>query len=144
MRGFSLVEIIIVTAIIGIVSSIAVASYKSSRTSGEPRRNAYVFADSLRDASLRAIAMENDTSWGARLGSTSVTVFSGGSYAGRVTSRDKVYSIGQSTTTITGIIEVVFSKYSGIPNTSGTTTFSNIYASSSVYISPNGFVASQL
>ncbi len=136
-RGYSLIELVIVLAIFGVVAIIGAASYGNSRNAQAARQNAYVYSDALKEATLKAKAMESDTAWGVSVGQNSVTVFSGATFADRMVARDIDYAISDKAL-VSGITEVVFAKFTALPSTTGTTTFANAYATSSVYISPNG------
>jgi len=141
-RGFSLPELIISIAIITIVAGVAISSYSSIRGVNDPQRAVYVYANTLREASRKARLMEYDSAWGVRLGSTSATLFSGATYATRVASRDVSYdfSLSGPITASGQTSDVVFLPLTGLSSTTGTTTFSNAIASSSVYLWTGGII----
>ena len=117
---------IVVIGIISIVGSISLVTYNTLRYVGDARHAAYVFVDALKEAQNKAKIMEYDTAWGVKVNTADAVVFSGASYSGRETSRDKVYIIPKDLI-ISGPTEIVFAKFTGLPNTSGTTTFSNAF-----------------
>lgn len=137
-KGFSLLEIIIVMAILAILGSIALNSYKPMLETGHPISAAQAYGNALREAKGRANNMLDDTAWGARVTSDSIIVFSGASYAARVSSRDKTTSI--PSVQVAGPTEIVFAKFTGLPSTTGTTTFSNAYASTTVSTNTAGII----
>jgi prepilin-type N-terminal cleavage/methylation domain-containing protein len=137
MKGFSLIEVIVVIAIIGVVGSVSVTTYNTLRQKGDSKHAAYVYVDALKEARNKAKAMSFDTDWGVNILSSEVAVFSGASYAGRVTARDRIYDLPDNLT-VSGPTEIVFAKFSGQPSAFGTTTFSNSFGSSSVYLSNSG------
>ncbi len=140
MRGFTLVETLVVLGIVAAMMTVAVQPFRAmdgTRDATDAGR-AYVYA--LREAALKAQTMEQDSAWGVRLATSSITVFSGASYASRTASRDRVFGIA-SDLAFSGPTEVVFAKFSGAPGTTGTTTISNRYASSTVNVNAAGTVA---
>lgn len=138
MKGYTLVELIIVLAIIGTVAAVAVPSYQAILKSGDARHAALVYADALREAQNRAKLMEFDTAWGTAIVNQSVVVFSGASYAARTAARDKTYVLPN--VTVTGATSTVFTKFAGAPSAIATTTFANAYASTTVTLTSGGGV----
>ncbi|MBC7766675.1 type II secretion system protein [Arenimonas sp.] len=138
-KGFSLVEMIIVFAIMSVMGTVVLTTYMSIRKTGDATRAGMVQVAALVNANARARVMESDTDWGVKVSSTSTTIFSGASFATRVGVRDAVYSIPNGLT-ITGPSEIVFAKFSGTPSLVGTTTFSNDYGTSSVYVWLGGII----
>jgi prepilin-type N-terminal cleavage/methylation domain-containing protein len=139
-RGFSLIELLIAISIILIVGAAITTSYTAARGTGEPLHDSYMYVDALREATLRARSMEYDTDWGVKITGGNTIVFSGSSYASRTASRDHAYD-SSDTLTVGGVTEIVFAKFSGTPNTSGTTTFQNKYATTSVNVSATGVIS---
>lgn len=139
MRGFSVAEIIVVLAILGSIMALSFTPLRQVATVRTAADAARTYGYALTDARQRASAMQNDTAWGVRLASTSVTVFSGASYAARTASRDRSFSI-PSGLTVSGPTEVVFAKLSGAPNATGTTTIGNGVATSTVVIGNGGAI----
>lgn len=139
MKGFSIIEIIVVIAIISIVGSVSVVTYNTMRKVGDTKHAAYVFVDALKEAKNKAKMMDNNTDWGVKINLTDITVFSGSSYNTRNSNQDKTYEIPPNLT-ISGPTEIVFSKFSSLPNTFGTTTFGNAFGTSSTYVLEAGVI----
>ncbi len=138
-RGFSIIEVLVTISITAVLLAVSVNAYASVRQTRDPLRVSYIYSDALKQAIVKARAMDNDLSWGVRINSGAIVVFSGTSYATRATSLDKTYSF-PTTVTATGITEVVFNKFSGRTVTSGTTTFSNSFSSKSVTLTSGGAI----
>jgi prepilin-type N-terminal cleavage/methylation domain-containing protein len=140
MKGFSLIEMLVVLAIIGIIGSISVVTFNTMRKVGDAKHAAYVYVDSLKEAKNMAKMMKYDTNWGVKVNESDTVVFNGPSYSGRESAHDSQYVI-PSNLNISGVTEIVFSKFTGLPDVFGTTTFSNDFGTSSVYISGEGAVS---
>ena len=135
MKGFSIIEIIVVIAIISIVGSVSMVTYNTMRKVGDAKHATYVFVDALKEAKNKAKMMEGDTPWGVSILPPNIVVFSGSSYASKLS--EKNYTIPNNLT-VSGPTEIVFAKLTGLPNNFGTTTFSNDFGTSSAYILESG------
>jgi prepilin-type N-terminal cleavage/methylation domain-containing protein len=139
MRGYSLIELLIVVGLIGLISGVVVTAYKSTLNVQSPRSAALALYVSLADASLRARSMQQDSAWGVEVLTDKVVTFKGTVYATRDTTQDRTLLL-PSQITITGVTDTVFSKFTGLPSSIGTTTFKTTFASSSVYLLSSGMV----
>ncbi len=137
MKGFSIIEIIVVMALISIVGSISVVTYNTMRQLGDVKHASYVLVNALKEAKNKAKMMQADTDWGVNITSTDVIVFNGSSYTNNFS--EKSYDIPNNLT-IEGLTEIVFSKFTGLPTSYGTTTFSNDFGTSSVYVLEGGAI----
>ena len=93
MKGFSVIEIIIVIAIISMVGSVSMVTYSTMKKVGDTKHATYVFVDALKEAKNKAKMMDHDTDWGVNIVNTTVVVFSGASYLTRISNQDKIYTI---------------------------------------------------
>jgi len=139
MRGYSLIEIIFVIAIIGFLSSISISAFSKMRQVNQPKYASFVFADALKEASIKSKSSEEDSSWGVKINSSNIVVFSGSTYGSRSSSMDRIYDI-PANLSFSGPTEIVFTKFYGLPSASGTTTFQNTFATSSVYVLASGAI----
>lgn len=82
-------------------------------------------AFSLRKAQHRALVAEQDSAWGVALLPTQLVVFSGDSYASRITRWDSGLSFSSTEYTLSSapsLTEIVYQKGSGLPLRTGTIT----------------------
>lgn len=139
MKGFTLFEIIIVLSFIVIVAIVAIpASLNFLKQQNLNTTTSNVLA-TLRQARSQAVSQKNDSSFGVKFLSNSYVLFQGSSYAARTTSQDLLFTI-PGTVSISGISEIVFTKRTGLPNTTGTILIMAGTASRSVNINQQGTI----
>lgn len=137
--GFTLVEIILSIAIITILSGIGIPVYQSLQSRNDLDLTVDAWAQSLRRAQILSRAVDSDTSWGVHVQGGETTLFKGTSYAARDEGFDETFTV-PGIISGSGITEVVFAKFTGLPQTTGSTTFSTAYDSRVVTISSKGTV----
>jgi len=122
--GLTVIELILSLGIILILFAVSVPLLRSFllRNDLDVVQNTVV-QDTYRAINL-ATSGERDSNWGVKITTGQITVFSGNSYATRNINYDETYSLA-SGVTISGQSEYVFSKFSGIPINTGTTTLTN-------------------
>jgi hypothetical protein len=98
-----------------------------------------VYAQALRRAEALSVAGRNDSPWGVAIATSSIVLFKGSSYASRDATYDDQYA-GSLGFLVSGVTEVDFAKFTGLPNTTGTTTITDILntISRTVYINGKG------
>jgi type II secretory pathway pseudopilin PulG len=137
-KGFSLPEILISITCIVIILGMSAPLYGSLQTRKELEVAVTSYVASLRTAQLRAQALYGDSEWGVVVGTGSILIFKGSSYALRATTSDESISVSP-TISVSGIQSIVFSKMNGIPNTFGTTTFTSVRnETKSIFINQRG------
>ncbi len=122
--GFTLIEMLLSVAVIGIIAAISAPVYQSFQNRNNIDIAAASVAQSLRRAEVLATAVDGDSNWGVDIRSGSITLFKGSSYAGRDTTFDEVYDMPTSIVP-SGLAQVVFARFSGVPQTTGTITLTN-------------------
>lgn len=67
---------------------------------------------------------DGDINWGVHMATGSILVYKGASFASRDMTYDEITDISPSIA-ITGVVDVTFSKFTGLPQTTGTTTLTS-------------------
>jgi prepilin-type N-terminal cleavage/methylation domain-containing protein len=132
MRGFTLIEILIVIALVLILAALISPIYGNFQSSGQLNDNVTQIVQYTRTARERSVARLNDSSHGVFFdvdptGDDKYVLYQGSSYATRFSSYDRevlLDSIFSLSTTLAGD-EVNFSKGLGIPNTTGIITLTH-------------------
>jgi len=116
--GFTLLELILVVALISITSAIVAPVYFSAKSADDLDNSANALASSLRKAQLLSMAVEGDSSWGVKLINENVVIFKGVDYLSRDSAWDEIFKVNKNIKN-SGLDEVVFSKLYGQPNLNG-------------------------
>lgn len=123
-RGFTLIEALLSLALIALLSGIAIPAYLRLQTRNDLDVATEGVALSLRRAMALSLSMDGDTDWGVRIATGDVTLFKGASYAARDSAYDEVTSMPSSISP-SGLNEVVYRKFTGMPQTTGTVTLTS-------------------
>lgn len=140
-RGFTLIEMGLSIALLAVIAGIGVPVYQALQVRNDLDIAATSLAQDYRRAQVLSQASQGDSSWGVHVDNiTGITLFKGTGYAARDASYDEVYSVPASIST-TGLLSVVFSRLTGLPQMIGTTTFtSNANEVRTVYVNAEGTV----
>lgn len=148
LRGFTLLEIVIVIAIISILAAIVVSPFMEFRRSQILAGDAGNIHALLNQARSHTLAAKNNTQYGVHFASSTVVMFAGGSYVPG--DPDNVSVALDSLVEISGIdlnngsSEVVFARLSGEASTSGSITLSLVpdeNQSKVITINPSGVIS---
>lgn len=140
-QGFTLLEVLLSVASIAIIAGISVPIYQSFQVRNDLDIATVEIAQSARRAQTLSQAVDGDTSWGIKIQSGSKAVFKGLSYAARDATFDEVFEVPTSITP-SGISEIVFTKFTGLPQTTGTITLtSNTNETRNITINAKGTVS---
>jgi len=127
-KGFSLVEVLVVLAIMGIVASIVLAGFNSFSKSKSVSIGAETITAILRQARNETLTSKDSLAYGVNFGTNKITIFVAPTYSeGVVTNRD--FTLNNNNTNLTvslsgGGTAVVFSKLNGETTQNGTITVS--------------------
>jgi prepilin-type N-terminal cleavage/methylation domain-containing protein len=127
--GFTIIEVLIAIAIIGVLASLTIAYFNSFLSRNELKNESIKIVDALRRARGQSMAGQSDSQWGVHFESNKYVLFQGNTF----TAND---SFNEETTlaevlTISSInlngggSNVVFSKINGETTQFGTTTIQN-------------------
>ena len=117
-------EMLLSVGILAMLAALSLPVYQSFYNRNELDITAQNLAGALRRAQTYARAGHNDNQWGVEIQPTAITVFQGGTFAGRDTSYDEVSAISAGTT-VGGLSEVLFAKLSGTPVSTGSVTLTS-------------------
>ena len=123
-QGFTLLEVLLSVALIAAIAGMSIPIYLSFQNRNELDIASVTVAQTLRRAQVLAQASDGDSSWGVHMGSTTITLFQGASYATRSSGFDEVFQVPENIES-SGLTEVVFEKFTGTPNTTGTLTYTS-------------------
>jgi len=141
-KGFTLIEMVLVIAIIGLLGALTVPLYQSFQVVTNRQSITSELVASLRRAKLKAIAADSDSSWGVAIGANQkITIFKGADFQNRDQNFDEVADIPANVSIESTISQIIFSKESGIPDTSGPVTLRDATGQSQdLTITPQGTV----
>jgi prepilin-type N-terminal cleavage/methylation domain-containing protein len=140
-QGFSIIEILVVAAILGILATVSLQSFKSLYLNAVLRGGAGEVYDSLSLARTKTLASKDDTVYGVRVSSTTVTRFTGSAYVpGSAT--NQVYSFEGGVTATSSLLntDIVFARFSGVSNATGTIYVRGAESTSTIRIHTSGLV----
>ncbi|MFA6588621.1 MAG: type II secretion system protein [Patescibacteria group bacterium] len=123
--GFTLLEVLLSIAIIGVLAATGVPIYQSLQNRNDLDIAATSLAQALRRAQTLSQAVDGDSNWGVSIQAGNIILFQGISYATRNSNFDETTSISP-TINLSGFNEVVFSKFSGLPISIGSLTLTSL------------------
>lgn len=125
-RGFTLIEMLLSVSIIGLLAGFSLPVYQSFQNRNELDITAQGLASALRRAQTYARGMNGDSDWGVSIQTGSIILFKGSVFASRDTAYDEPVTISPNTIVSGGVSQVLFTKFSGAPTTTGTVTLTSI------------------
>lgn len=136
--GFTLIELIIVVAIISMLGSFVSFAIISFLGQNNLKNTTEQLASTLKTAQQQSMAGKNNSSWGVRISSGNIILFSGSSYASRNPAFDVTYTV-PPTISIPST-DIVFEKITGNTNSSYILAITGQNDSSTVIVNQLGTV----
>lgn len=137
--GVSLIEVLIVISIIGILTGTSVSLYYYFRKSNDFGLAVWQVVNSVREAEMKARAVEEDDTWGVYVARNSVTIFKGDNFASRDSNFDKTKNIA-GVVSVSGQNPIIIEKFTGFPQSAGTLILNNGNSNHSIIINEKGAV----
>lgn len=138
--GFTIIELLLVIAIVTVIGTFSVVLFSRFLTQNSVANTQDQLVGQLRKAQIFAMMGKQNGNWGIRFGSNKITLFQGNSFAARNTAFDETSSVN-SNISITGFTEVVFTKKTGLPSTTGTYTITGNDTAKQIIINSQGVVS---
>jgi prepilin-type N-terminal cleavage/methylation domain-containing protein len=118
-NGFTLLEVLLSMALIAILAGVGLPTMYTLLSKNDLDVAQNQVAQSLGRATFLSSASDGDTTWGVKVLTGNIIIFKGTNYtSGRDANFDETYPIAASITP-SGLTEVVFSKMTGLPQTTG-------------------------
>lgn len=138
-RGFSLIELILAVALILIIGGFSMSFSTNFLLQNAAANTRDQFIGALRKAQTYALSSKENSNWGIHHAGNTITLFKGASYAARDTAWDETYE-SNANLSISGPNEIIFTKMTGLPNTTGTITITGVSTNKTVTINSQGVV----
>ncbi len=123
--GFTLVEMLLSVTIIGMLAGITAPLYQSFVQRNDLDITTQLLANTIRRAESYARTGNGDSAWSVEVpAGGDITLFKGTNYGSRNTAFDEFVDIPSSITS-SGLTEVQFTKFTGMPNTTGNFTLTS-------------------
>ena len=142
-KGFTLVEITIVIAIIVIISAISVKVYFNMKEKQAILKDSESIVSIIEKTRNMSLNRKNDSAYGVKFASSSVTVFAGSTYisGNNISKYDLESDVKISTISLSSHgTEVGFAKTTGVPNATGTVVLSTSVYTKTITISGTGII----
>lgn len=143
MKSFTLIELLLVVIILAMLVWLTLPLSLDFYRSWQLDSIAQEILQTLRRAQLKAMSIENDSNFGVYLTNDNYILFRGGSFVERDVLYDEVFNLPEIIT-VSGIQEIVFSKFEGLPSVTGNIVLSNNGNSQTITINKVGRVNLEL
>lgn len=140
MRGFTLIEVLLSVAFLALIFSFSLPLSQVFQNRNDIDLAVTIIAQTLRRAQVLAEASDSDLAWGVKIQTGIVTLFKGESFITRDPAFDEVLDISPAIT-LSGLPEVGFSKFSGLPHATGTITLSTTNDSRTLTVNEKGTIS---
>lgn len=140
-NGFSLMEMLLVAGILGIITVICVPIYASLENTNGLDVATNTLVQDLYQAQMLSRSETHSSPWGVAISAANqtITLYAGTSYTSRNSAYDTVFTF-PTTSTTSGLSEVDFSKFTGLPQSTGSITLKSGNTTNTVTINSFGMV----
>jgi len=140
VQGFTLIELLLTMSLLFVIASSSTAFYSRFLSQNSVQSVQDQIIGDLRKAQINAMMGKQNSAWGVNIGSGVITLFSGTSFLARTSALDERFTYPASLQ-FSGPTEIVFTKITGIPNTSGTISITGVGTNKSVIINSQGIAS---
>lgn len=140
VNGFTLLELLLVIASIAVIAGFSLPLWRNLQIKNDLDISVVTIAQTLRRAQILAQAVDTDLGWGVRVQSGSIVLFKGNTYATRDTNFDEIFTL-QSSIAPSGLSEVDYTKFTGLPGTTGTIILTSEQDSKTIIINAKGMAS---
>lgn len=124
-RGFTLVEMVLSIGLLTLILGMTLPAFRTFSIRNDLDIAVNQIVQNMYRAQTLSQIGDGDINWGVHVATGSILVYKGASFASRDMTYDEITDISPSIS-ITGIQDVTFSKFTGLPQTTGTTTLTSI------------------
>ncbi len=125
VRGFTMAEITLSLSILAMIFAMTMPMYRTFSIRNDMDIAVTTLVQDFRRAQMLSQITDGDSSWGVHVATGSILIYKGQSFGGRDQAFDEITEISTSIS-ISGLNDVYFSKQAGLPQSTGTTTFTSI------------------
>jgi prepilin-type N-terminal cleavage/methylation domain-containing protein len=137
--GFTLVELLLVVSLLTALAGGAAFVAFGFKASTDLRLSVTIIEQAVQSARFYAFSGRAGDPWGIKVLSDEVVVFRGTTYADRTLGQDEVVPF-PSTLSLSGIDEVTFSQFSGLPNITGSIGLQNSAGTEGLVLNEQGII----
>jgi prepilin-type N-terminal cleavage/methylation domain-containing protein len=137
--GFTLVEMLLSITIITILAGLSLPIYQGFQHRNDLASSTQTIAETLRRAETYARAVNADSQWGVNFQASTVTLFSGTSYAARNAALDETFAL-PANITLGYSGDIIFAKLTGFPSSPLTQTVSANGSTRTIAVNVKGMI----
>ena len=136
-QGFTVIEFILVIAIISIIAGFSTSFYSRYIQQNAVFTTSDELLGDLRRAQILAMMGKRNTNWGVNVSGTTLTLYSGSSYAARSSAFDETFTINGNIT-VTGMTDINFNRPTGTPSATPTITIRGLGSTKTITVNSYG------
>ncbi len=125
IRGFTMAEVTLSLSILAMIFGMTMPIYRTFTIRNDMDIAVTTLVQDFRRAQTLSQITDGDSSWGVHVATGSILIYKGQSFLLRDQTFDEITEISTSIS-ISGLNDVYFSKQFGLPQTTGTTTFTSL------------------